>query len=185
MTRGFEAVHRALSVSGGLMRVLRAVVQALVLALVDTRHDFLFGSSVAGQFVGNDNSRDVLEAFEQCAEELFRGLRGSRRLCDPHIEHNAMLVNGPPQLVLFASDFQEHLIQMPCVSRPAAMALQLIGVGLTKFQAPLPNRFVGQHNAALCQELFDLTETEREANRQPHTVTNNLRRETEPFGEGS
>ena len=82
-----------------------------------------------------------------------------------------MQVNGPPQIVLFAIDFQEHLIQMPFVSRPATMALQYIGVGLTKFQAPLPNRFVGQHNAALYHELFDITETEREAKIQPVLAT--------------
>ncbi len=82
-------------------------------------------------------------------------------------------------------DFQENLIQMPCVSRLAMMMLQCIGVGLTKFQAPLPNRCVGQHNATLCHELFDITETDREAKIQPHTVTNNLRMETEPFVEGS
>ncbi len=40
MTRGFEAAHGSLSLSGGWMLVLRAVVQALVLEVSElrTRH---------------------------------------------------------------------------------------------------------------------------------------------------
>jgi hypothetical protein len=56
---------------------------------------------------------------------------------------------------------------------------------MRKQKAPLPNRFIGQHDVALCHDLFHITETEREAKIQPYTVTNNLRREAEPLVERS
>ena len=59
---------------------------------------------------------------------------------------------------------------------------QFIGLCLAKFQAPLPYRFIGEHDASLCHEFLDIAKTEREAEIQPNSVTDTLRWETETFG---
>jgi hypothetical protein len=38
-----------------------------------------------------------------------------RRLCDPHIEHVAVLINSSPEIIRFPVDFQVHLVHMPFV----------------------------------------------------------------------
>lgn len=66
---------------------------------------------------------------------------------------------------------EKDLIQAPFVSRWRTTAFQLVRVGLPKFQAPLPHRFVGQHNSTLGHEFFDVTETEGETEIEPDAVT--------------
>ncbi|GHO56262.1 hypothetical protein KSB_47370 [Ktedonobacter robiniae] len=70
---------------------------------------------------------------------------------------------------------------MPRISRPDAAMLQLIGVHLPKFEAPLTDRFVGEHDSPLCHEFFDITKTERKTEIQPDTMTNNHGRKAVPF----
>ena len=60
MPRRLEPAHHALAYSGRLVRILRAVVQSLVLTVFDTGHDLGLGRAVAPQLVGNDHPRHVL-----------------------------------------------------------------------------------------------------------------------------
>ncbi len=73
MPRRLKPAHYLLSQSGRLVRVLRPIVQSLVLAVLDTRHDLSLRRTVALQLVGDDHARDVLQTFQQLAEELLRG----------------------------------------------------------------------------------------------------------------
>jgi hypothetical protein len=45
---------------------------------------------------------------------------------------------------------------------------------LPKLEAPLPNRFIGDDNPALCEKLLDITLTERKAEIQPDSVTDSF-----------
>ena len=56
-------------------------------------------------------------------------------------------------------------------------ASRFIGIDLPKFETPLSHRFLGHHNASLCQELFDIAITQRQAKIHPDRVTDNFRRE--------
>jgi hypothetical protein len=80
MARGFETPHSALSLPGWLVRVFCSIVQAFVLAMLDSWQDFLLCGGIARQFVCDDHPWDILESFEQFPKELLRGFRGSRRL---------------------------------------------------------------------------------------------------------
>ena len=71
LPRRFETSHGSLTLPRRLMRTFCMIVQTLVLAVLDTSHDFPLRSSVAGQFVGNDHPRDVLQSFHELAEELL------------------------------------------------------------------------------------------------------------------
>ena len=65
MTRGLEPAHRPFTLPSWLMRVFCPVVQALMLAMLDTRHDFLPGGLVAAEFVRDQHARNVGAALEQ------------------------------------------------------------------------------------------------------------------------
>ena len=109
MSRGLEALHAPLPLAGGLMRVLRAVVQIPVLPMFDARQDLLFGCAIAAEFIRDDDPRHIPQALQELAEEFFR-----RVLVPPalhqDIEHMAILIDGPPQIMTFAMDGQKHLI---------------------------------------------------------------------------
>src|SRR5512135_113790 len=87
--------------------------------------------------------------------------------------------------MLLTSNRENHLIHIPLVATTRAATAQFIRIGLTKFEAPLPHRFIGHNDPALCQQFLNIAKTEREAEIQPHSVADNLRRETEPLVIGS
>ncbi len=90
--------------------VLCAAVWSL---LLHARQKLAFGRSIASELVSDDHARDILESFEEFPEEALGCFLGSRRLCDSHIEHIAILIHRSPEGVSFATDGQED-------ARPAA-----------------------------------------------------------------
>jgi len=166
------------------MRVLCPIVEPFLLPMLHVRQKLPLGSSITGQFIGNDHTRNVLEVLEQLAQELLSGLLAAAAL-DQDAENRATLIHSPPYIVDLTLDRDKHLIQMPLVSRMGTSVTQFFGIPLTKFQAPLPNRFVGQHDASLGHDLFDVTVAEREAVVEPDTVADDFRREAIAFVEGS
>ncbi len=155
-----------------------------MLPMLHVRQKLPLGSSITGQFVGNEHTRNVLEVLEQLAQELLSGFLVAATL-DQDAKNRATLIHSPPYIVDLTLDCDKHLIQMPLVSRMGTSVTQCFGIPLTKFQAPLPNRFVGQHDALLGHELFDVTVAEREAVVEPDTVADDFRREAIAFVEGS
>src|SRR5262249_38670519 len=136
----------------GLVGVLRAIIQIPVLAMFYSRKNLSLGGPVALQLIGDDHPRYVRHSFEQLAEELLR-----RSLVPPtlheNVQHVALLIHSPPQVVVLALDGQKHLIHVPLVTRPGAAATELIGIFLAKLTAPLANSLVGDDDSAFQQYL--------------------------------
>ena len=132
LSRGLEAPHRPFTLPRGLMRVFRAVVEALVFPVLHTRHDFFLCGFVAAELVGDQYARHVLAPLEQLAEELL-GCSFVPPALDEDIEHIAFLVDRPPEIVGLAIDLEEHFIQVPLVTRARTSSAQLVGVGLAEF----------------------------------------------------
>ena len=170
-----EPFHRMFPLSGGLMRVLGPIVQILGSAMLDRGQHLAVSDAVAGQLVGNDHPRHILQALEQLTEESLGGVAVSARL-DQHIEHVPVLVDRPPQVMQCAVDFDEDLVEMPLVAGPGPPSAQLVGVGLPKLGAPPADRLVTHHDTAFEHHLLDFTEAEREPKVQPHTVIDDLDR---------
>ena len=69
MPRRFEAFHRPFALSGGLMRVLGAVVQIPRPPVLHRRQELAVGDLLAAQLVGDQHARHVPQALEQLTEE--------------------------------------------------------------------------------------------------------------------
>ncbi len=80
-----------------------------------------------------------------------------------HIKRVTVLVNGPPKVVQFAADRDEHFIKEPGVAKAAPTLLQLTRVFWPKSVAPQSDRFVGNLDPTFRQEIFDVTVAEAEA----------------------
>ena len=64
MPHRFKAFHRPFALSGGLMRVLGAIVEIPRLPVGHRPHELAVSNPVAGQFVGHQHARYILQAFE-------------------------------------------------------------------------------------------------------------------------
>src|SRR6266487_9146 len=180
----FKPPHFPFTQSRRLVGILGSIVQSFVLAMLHSRQDFPFRRTITGEFVGNDHARDVGEPFEQLTEKSFGCMLVTSALYQD-IQHVAVLIHRPPQVVLLATNREYDLVQMPFVPTARTAVAQFIGVGLSKLQAPLMDGFIREDDTALGHQLFDISITEGETEIQPHTVADNFRRETEAFVIGS
>ncbi len=110
MPRRLEATHRAFTLTCRLMRVRRAVIEIATLAMFHARENLALSGSVARKLVGDKDAWDVRTTFEELAEERLRCSFVSSAL-NQNIEDVAILIDRPPQVMSFAVDFQEHLVE--------------------------------------------------------------------------
>jgi hypothetical protein len=144
-----------LPLAGRLMRVLRTVIEIVVLPVLHTREYHPLGRSVAAQLVGHDHSGNICQSLEQLAEKPLRGVLVAPPL-HQDIQHVTVLVHGPPQIVLFAVNGQKNFIQAPFAPWLGTLASELVGVLLTRLATPLPDRFVRHDHATAEESLFDI-----------------------------
>ena len=111
------------------------------------------------------------------AEELLGGVLVPPTL-DKYIEDIAVLIHGPPAVVTLAIDREEDLVQVPLVARSGTPPLELIGVLLAKFPAPLADGLIRDDHSAFEEELFDIAVTEAEPLIQPDPMADDLPGET-------
>jgi hypothetical protein len=128
--------------------VLGPVVQVFRLPVLDAGHDLAVSGAVGAQLVRDDHPRHRACRLEESAEESLR-----RGLVPPvlhqDIQHHAVLVDSPPEVLALAVDLDEDLVQVPLVTRPGLAAAQRIGVLLPELHAPAADGLVGDDHAAL------------------------------------
>ena len=76
--------------------------------------------------------------------------------------------------LLAALDGHEELVEVPRIAEAALSALQRARVLTTELPAPLTDRLVGDGDAALCQEILDVSEAQAEPVIQPDGMTDDL-----------
>ncbi len=65
LSRRLELAHHLLAESGRLMRILSAIVEPLLMVVLDTRHDLLLGRLVAPELISDNHSRYIPQTFQQ------------------------------------------------------------------------------------------------------------------------
>ena len=89
MPHRFKAFHRPFALSGGLMRVLGAVVEIPRLPVGHRPHELAVSNPVAGQFVGHQHARYILQALRL----LLWPVRGGTRRTDVIFRRPVATVN--------------------------------------------------------------------------------------------
>ena len=172
-----EVPHLAFPLSRRLVRDFGAVVRILNDAVDRRRHHAAARRRVAAQLVGDQSARDITLAFEKLPKEPHRGATISARLHED-IEHVAILIHRSPEVLPAAVERHEEFVEMPRVTLLPAPVPQRASVDRAERQAPLTDRLVGDGDAPLGQQAFDVPEAERESVIQPHRVADDLRRES-------
>jgi hypothetical protein len=147
--------------------------------VLDGGHDLAVGGAVGAELVSDDHPRHRVCLLHQAAEEAPGGCLVPPVLHED-VEHVAVLVDGPPQVLVLPVDLDEDLVQVPLVAGPWPTTAQSVRVGLAELGAPAAHCLVGDDHASLEQQLLDLAEAERESVVQPHAVGYDLDRVTVP-----
>ena len=111
----FESLHDPFASPCRLMRILRAIVQALMLAMFDAKAHLRPRSAIGTELVRDHDARRRDGGFQELPHEPLRSATVSSTL-DQDVENEAILIDGAPQPVLLAGDRDDDLIHMPFVA---------------------------------------------------------------------
>src|ERR1700731_3846135 len=161
------------------MRILRPIVCWPALLMVAGKSEMPEGSAVRAQLVGRHPRRREALFAEQLAHQLDRRRSVSTTL-DQDLEDLALVVDGTPQIHLLARDPDNHFVEMPAIARSRTAPSQAPSDRRSEFEHPTANALVGDVEATLGKQLFDVAIAEGEAKVQPHGVLNDDRRKTMP-----
>jgi hypothetical protein len=118
-----------------------------------------------------------LETLQQTCEESLCGFGIAPRL-NEDVEHDAILIDGSPEIVPHALNPDEHLIKVPLVPRSWPAVTQTISEILVEFLAPSSHRLIGDDDAPFGQQKLAITQTQTEHMIQPDGMANDLGGET-------
>ncbi len=83
--------------------------------------------------------------------------------------------------MLLAIDLHEDLVDEEGITISPVLPLQTPGIFRTKLDAPKPDGFITDSNAAFSQQIFDISVTEIESIVEPHGVADDVRRKSVSF----
>src|SRR5712691_3405625 len=118
-----EAPHLALALARRLMGNLCSIVRVLVRGVDHGRHHGPTSRRIAAQLVRDQTSRYRSLAFQQLPEEARGGTPITPGL-DEDVDHIAVLVNRPPEILLPPLNIDEQFVQVPRVTHPPTTSPQ-------------------------------------------------------------
>jgi hypothetical protein len=136
-----------ISLSRRPMRVLSPIVQISALSVHNAGKQLTPSDTIASQLVGHDHPWDVLQPLQKLPEEAFCGV-GITPGLNEDVEHNTILIDGVPEVMLRALNPDEDFVHVPLVpGRGRGRRTR------SAKRAPnLPHRLVCDDNAAFSQE---------------------------------
>jgi len=112
-------------------------------------------SAVGAQLVGRHPRRREALFAEQLAHELD-GRRPVSTTLDQNLEDLALVVNRTPQIHALARDPDDHFVEMPTIARSRTAPSRAPSDRRSEFEHPTANALVGEVEAALGKQLFDI-----------------------------
>ncbi len=117
--------------------------------------------------------------FQGPAKEAFSGSTIST-LGNQNIDHVSILIDGPPKIEALTLDRDEEFIDVPDVAEPPLLPTQSSGVGRSEFLTPVSDRFVGNKDSSLREQVFYVSKAQGKPVVQPNGVTDDVRRKAMP-----
>src|SRR5207253_8487756 len=156
-------------------RILRSVVQSLVLAMLNTGHDVPLRRAVAGELISDHDAWRSHLLLQQLRSSRLAACLSRRRWTR---SSSTMPVWSPARhnQFLHPGDLEHDLIQMPLVASPRKATTDLIGELPAEFARPLPHGFVADDDAAGSEQLLHHAETKRKAEIKPYGMADDLGR---------
>ena len=113
--------------------------------MLNVRHEFSARSRVGAELVGDHAPRTTALFLQKASEQSPGGLGVAMNLHD-FIKHITILVNGAPEIALFAADRDDHFVEMPDVAPTGFLTLQPLSVFGSEFQGWPPGSTSGRQS---------------------------------------
>jgi hypothetical protein len=155
-------LHFALAAARRLMGIFGAIVLPQSLLMTAAQLEVPEGRAVGAKLVGREQFRRETLLPEELAHQPEYSPLVAAAL-NQHVENLAFVVDGTPQVHPFASNPDYHLVEVPSVARAWAAPPQLSCDPGPEFQNPAPHRFIGNLQAALGEEFFNVAVAQCEA----------------------
>jgi hypothetical protein len=156
------------------MRVLGAVIQPYMRAMLNRRHDLAPGGSIGAEVIRDHPSRWAALPLQQTLQQAFGRLGVAPRL-DDLVENVSTLIDGTPQPMLLTGSADHDLVQVPDVTRAWRLAPETAGVRWSELHRPAPHSLIRFDNTTLEQHFFDQAHAQWEAEVQPDSMSDDLR----------
>ena len=177
LSRRFKLPHLSFLLSRRLVRDFGSIVSVLVGVVDDGGHDLAVSGAVAFQLVGDKPPGRASLPLQPLAEDSFGGFPITARL-DEDIEYITILIYRVPEVLAFALYLYENLVQVPRVTETTLSTLQSPSVFRSELDAPKSDRFIGNGDAALSQQVLDIAKAQAESVVQPDRVADDFRRKS-------
>src|SRR4051812_40252971 len=99
--------------------------------MLDRGYHLTLRGAVAGELVRDHHTRHAGLPLQKLAEQALGGLLVAPAL-DQDVEHDPILIDGPPEPVLLSADHQARFAQVPLVTRTGQPAPDLVGEALAE-----------------------------------------------------
>lgn len=159
LSGGLEPAHLALPLARRLVGQFGPIVLVLRRVVHDCRHHAPVGRGVAAQLVRDQPAWRTALSFQQLPKEAFRRMAITPGLHED-VDHIAVVIDRAPEVLLAPSNGNEQLVKVPRVAEASLPTPQLARIGRPERAAPLANRFVGDDDARLGDEIFGVAEAE-------------------------
>lgn len=123
--------------------------------MLDIRQYGALRDAIAFQFIRYDHARHILQALQQSFEEAFGRFAITPSL-NEDVEHDAMLIYRTPQIMKFAMNADEDLIEVPLVARSRTSPTQTLRETFTEFLTPSADRLLRHDHASLREDKFNV-----------------------------
>ena len=151
---GLEPFHDPLSPPRRQMRILRPVVEALVLAVLEIHTHPGPGSAVGTELVGDHHARCAALLSYQLAQKLLRCAPALTAL-NRSVQNKAVRIDGANMARPLAVDRDHDLVERPRVAELRGSPTGLAGAGLSERLRPAPHGLVADDDPARRQQVLD------------------------------
>ena len=137
------------------------------------------GDTITAQLVGHETKRFLSLTLQESPEEAPCGTPVPTGLHED-IDHVAVLVHRPPEILTPTANRHEYFVQKPRVSELPLSSLQPPRVVGAELLAPLPDGLVRHGDAPFGEEVLYVPEAHAVSVVEPHGVADDLRQKAMP-----
>jgi hypothetical protein len=163
-----------------LMRILGSIVAPSTTLMSSCDSKITGSGSIRPQIVRDQLVWDKAISLQKLAHEFQR-----RPLVPPALNQNiedfALGVDGAPEIDHAAIDFQINFVKMPSRIRFGPAFAKIGRDQWPEMIHPAANSFVGDHDTAFRQQIFDVTKAQGKPDVKPNRLLDDFGREPVPF----
>ncbi len=143
------------------MRDFSPVVFVLACSMDHRREDVPMCSQITLKLVGDQLPGCLSLMFQGPTKEALSGSTIST-LGNQNIDHVSILIDGSPQIAALTLDGDEEFIDVPDVAESSLFPTQSSGVGRSEFLTPVSDRFIGDKDSSLREQVFYVAKAQGE-----------------------